>query len=169
MLVVVAILMIMSAVAVIRMRQSITLLDADKAADQVAAELRYARQVALDNRRNVLVEFISPNQIKITRQDNPDPTVLYDATLPAGYIFGLPGGLGDTPEAYGNANPLNFNSGNNGTFRGDGIFTDAAGLVMNGTVFTISGGNNTSRAITLAGATGRIKIYAAAGGSWVTR
>jgi prepilin-type N-terminal cleavage/methylation domain-containing protein len=169
MLMVVAILMIMASVAIIRMRQSITLLDADKAANQVAAELRYARQVALDDRRNVLVEFIGANEIKVTRQDTPMPTVLYDGILPSGFRFGLPNAIGDTPDAYGNSAPVTFNMQTSGVFRGDGIFTDAAGIVVNGSVFTISGDNSSSRAVTLTGATGRIKTYTTAGNSWVTR
>jgi Tfp pilus assembly protein FimT len=166
--VVIFFMIVTSAVAVIKMKQSITLLDADKASNQVAGQLRYARQVALDDRRDVLVEFIAPNQIRITRQDSPTPTVVYNATLPSGYIYGLPSGVGDTPDGYGNSSAVTFNLQTSGIFRGDGVFTNSAGIVVNGTVFTISGGNLTSRAVTLAGATGRTKIYAVAGASWVT-
>lgn len=161
--------MIISAVAVIRMKESITLLDADKAANQVAEEIRYARQIALDDRRNVLIEFISPNRIKVTRQDSPTPTVLYNQTLPSGYQFGLPSGIGDTPDGYGNASAVNFNTANSGTFLGDGSFTDGLGIVLNGTVFTIYSGNNTSRAVTLAGASGRLRTYGITGSTWQQR
>jgi type II secretory pathway pseudopilin PulG len=167
---VVALMMIMSAVAVIRMRQSITLLDADKAANQIAEQIRYARQIGLDDRRNVLVEFISPNRIKITKQDTPTPTVLYDQTLPFGYSYALPAGVAaDTPDAYGNAAGVSFNGGTNGTFLGDGSFTDNLGIVLNGSVFTINGSNNTARAVTLAGASGRIRTYRVSGAAWVAR
>jgi len=168
MLVVLSILIIMSGIAVIKMKQSITLLDADKAAEQIASTLRYARQIALDDRRDVQVEFINNNEIKVTRRDSPTPTVMYDANLPSGYRFGLPTGIGDTPDGYGNSSAVNFNMQNNGVFRGDGIFTDDAGIVVNGTVFTINGSNSTARAVTLTGATGRLKKYGISGSSWVT-
>jgi len=166
---VVALMMIMAAVAVIRMKQSITLLDADKAANQIAEQIRYARQIGLDDRRNVLVEFISPNRIKITRQDTPTPTVLYDQTLPFGYTYSLPSGVADTPDAYGNATAVAFNGGNSGTFFGDGSFTDNLGIVLNGTIFTKNGSNTTARAVTLAGASGRIRTYRVSGAAWVAR
>jgi type II secretory pathway pseudopilin PulG len=169
MMVVVSLIVVTSAVAVIRMTQTITLLDADKAANLVSDKLRFARQIALDDRRNVLVEFISPNEIKVTRQDSPTPTVMYDGTLPSGYHFGLPTGIGDTPDAYGNTAPVSFNTQTSGLFRGDGIFTDAGGIVMSGTVFTINSGNNTSRAVTLVGASGRLRTYSIAGTTWVAR
>jgi type II secretory pathway pseudopilin PulG len=167
-LVALSVLMITTGIAVIKMKQSITLLDADKAAEQVKDALRYARQVALDDRRDVLVEFLNTNEIKVTRRDSPTPTVMYDANLPSGYRFGLPSGMGDTPDGYGNTSAVTFNLQSSGVFRGDGIFTDDAGIVMNGTVFTINGANSTSRAVTLTGATGRLKKYAISGSSWVT-
>jgi prepilin-type N-terminal cleavage/methylation domain-containing protein len=167
-LVVLSILMITSGIAVIKMKASITLLDADKAAEQVTGALRYARQVALDDRRDVLVEFINNNEIKITRRDSPTPTVMSDASLPSGYTFSLPGGVPDTPDGYGNSSAVNFNMQNNGVFRGDGIFTDDAGIVVNGTVFTMNGSNSTARAVTLTGATGRLKTYLVSGATWVT-
>ena len=166
---VISLVMITSAVAVVRLKQSITLLDADKAARQVVEQLRLARQVALDDRRNVLVEFIAPNEIKVTREDTPAPTVIYDGVLPSGYRFGLPSGAGDTPDTYGNSAAVTFNGRTSGIFQGDGIFTDEARIVLNGSVFTISGGNETARAVTLTGATGRMKIYSIVGSSWIAR
>lgn len=170
MLFVVALLMAVSTVAVIRLKASVTLLDADKAANLVASQLRYGRQIALDDRRNVLVEFISPRQIKVTRLDNPTPTVISDVSLPTGYSFALPTGVtSDTPDGYGDDAAVTFNEETTGIFRGDGIFTDDAGIVINGSVFTINGANNTARAVTLTGATGRTKTYRVSGAAWTER
>src|SRR6267142_1140489 len=160
--VVVGLIMIGSAVAVVQMRQSAAAIDADKASNMAIAELRYARQVAVDERRTVNVAFVGSNGITVTRQNGGGSTTLLDSvTLPSGYTFGLPTGVDDTPEAFGNT------LGMTGSFRADGTFVCGAGVVMNGTVFTISAGNDTARAVTLTGATGRMKEYYVQGTEWV--
>lgn len=169
-LVVVSLIMIVSTVAVIQMRQSLATLDADRAADLVVSEIRYARQIAVDQRRDTLLEFISPNRITVTRQDGGGATtVMADVTLPSGYSFGLPGGMSDTPDGYGNSAAVYFNGGTSGTFLGDGIFVSGAGVLMNGSVFTIGSGNGSSRAVTLSGSSGRTKSYYIQGTTWVER
>lgn len=170
-LTVVMLIGIATTVAIIQMRQSVAMLDADKAANLVSAQIRYARQIAVDQRRNVEVAFVGSNQVTVTRQDGGGAeTVLSDERLPAGYTFGLPTGIGsDTPEGYGNSQPVNFNLGTTGTFLGDGTLVNDAGIVMNGTVFTIGSGNGSARAITLTGASGRLKVYAIQGAAWIER
>jgi Tfp pilus assembly protein FimT len=166
---VLAIIMIGATVAIIQMRQSMAMLDADKAANTVTGQVRYARQVAVDQRRNVLLEFLGTNQVKVTRQNGGgSTTVLSNTTLPSGYVFGRPTGLSDTPDGYAGATgAVVFGSAASGSFLGDGILVDAAGTVVNGTVFTIGSGNPTARAITVNGASGRTKLYAVSGTSWV--
>ncbi|HYR91667.1 MAG TPA: prepilin-type N-terminal cleavage/methylation domain-containing protein [Terriglobia bacterium] len=151
-----------STVAVSQMRQAAAAIDADKASNMVIAELRYARQVAVDERSTVNVAFVGPDVITVARQHRGGATSLLDSvTLPSGYTFGLPTGVDDTPEAFGNT------LGMTGSFRADGTFVCGAGVVMNGTVFTISAGNDTARAVTLTGATGRMKEYYVQGTEWV--
>jgi len=157
-------------VALVQMRTSMAILDADKAANLVMSQLRLARQVAVDQRRDVRVEFLGTDQIRLTRFDGGGATtVLADVTLPSGYTFGLPTGPGDTPESYGNANPVYFNNETSGTFLGDGTFVSGAGVLINGSVFTIGNGNGSSRAVTLSGASGRLKQYYLRGNTWVIR
>jgi Tfp pilus assembly protein FimT len=169
-LVTLALITVTSTVALVQMRTSIVTLDADKASNLVVSQLQYARQIAVDQRRDVRVEFLSSNRIKVTRVDGGGvTTVLSDVTLPSGYVFGKPTGPGDTPEGYGNATSVCFNNDTKGTFLGDGTFVSDAGILVSGTVFTISGGNGTSRAVTLSGATGRIKTYYLQGNTWVLR
>jgi hypothetical protein len=166
----VALVTVTSTIALVQMRTSIVTLDADKASGLVMSQLQYARQVAVDQRRDVRVEFLSTNRIKVTRVDGGGVfTVLSDVTLPASYVYGKPTGPGDTPEGYGNATAVYFNNDTKGTFLGDGTFVSDAGILSSGTVFTISGGNGTSRAVTLSGATGRIKIYYLQGNTWLIR
>lgn len=168
---VVAIVGIASAVALVQMKTTMQVFDADKAANLVVSQMNYARQLAVDERRNVLVEFLNTNEIKITRNESGGgTTVVSDVTLPSGYTYGLPGGgVGDTPDAFGATVAVFFNSGNTGTFLGDGTFVDNSNVLLSGTVFTIGGGNGTARAVTLAGATGRIKQYWLQGTSWIVR
>lgn len=171
MAVVVGLMMIFSTVAVIRMKQSMAALDADKASDLVVQQVRYARGVAVDGRRNVDLGFYGSNEIKVIRQDGGGAsTVLSDVTLPSGYTFGLPMGVGDTPEGYGNAAAVSIGLGTSGTFLGDGTFVNGPGVITNGSIFTIgSGGNGSARAVTVAGASGRMKQYYIKGTVWVDR
>jgi prepilin-type N-terminal cleavage/methylation domain-containing protein len=170
MLVVVGLVGIVSSVALVQMKTTMAVLDADAASSMVVSELAYARQVAVDQRRNVLVEFVGTNEVRVTRNETGgDTTVLDDIMLPSGYVFGLPGGIGDTPDGFGNAAAVSFNTGTSGTFHGDGTFEDAANVLLNGTVFTIGGGNGSARAITLSGSTGHIKQYWIQGTGWTAR
>jgi prepilin-type N-terminal cleavage/methylation domain-containing protein len=84
---------IVSTVAVIQMKTTITMLDADEAANLVVSQLNYARQTAVDDRRNVSVQFLNTKEIKVTRNESGGgTTVLSDVTLPTAYTFSLPGG-----------------------------------------------------------------------------
>ena len=161
---------IVSAVAIIQMRTTIKMLDADEAANLVVSQLTYSRQAAVDDRRNVLVQFLNNTEIKVTRNESGGgTTVLSDVTLPTAYTFSLPGGVSDTPDNFGKVNPVYFNGGTSGTFLGDGTFVDGAGVLLNGSVFTMSGGSGTARAVTLTGSTGKVKEYWLQGTTWVVR
>jgi hypothetical protein len=95
-------------------------------------------------------------------------TVLSDTTLPAGYTYARPEGLTDTPDGYAGASgAVVFGSAASGTFLGDGVLVDASGTVVNGTIFTIGSGNWSGRAITVNGASGRTKLYAVKGATWM--
>jgi type II secretory pathway pseudopilin PulG len=161
---------IVASVAIIQMKTSTTMLDADEASNLVVSQLNYGRQVAIDDRRNVLVQFLNTHEIKVTRNESDGTTtVMSDVTLPSGYIYGLAMGAGDTPDGFGNATAVYFNTGTSGTFLGDGTFVDAANVLLNGSVYTIDGGNGTARAVTLSGATGKVKQYWLHGTTWVVR
>ena len=161
-----------SAVALVQIRSSVRILDADRSCDLVMEQLRYARQIAVDQRRNVLVEFIGTNEMKATRQDGGGATtVLFDVTLPTGFTFSVPMGVSDTADGYSPGVPaaVYFNAQPTGTFLGDGIFVSGAGIVLNGTVFTMGGSTTTARAVTLNGASGRTKTYTLSGTTWRER
>jgi len=178
---VVALTAIGSSVAIIQMKNTIAKLDADKAANTVVSEINYARQLAVDQRRNVLVEFVGTNELRVTRQESGGGTTrMDDVTLPTGYSFNFPTGIGDTPDGFlagsslytsiGTAGKAVFvGAGTTGTFIGDGTFVDNSNVLLNGEVFTQGTGNGTARAVTLSGATGKVKQYWLQGSTWVVR
>lgn len=167
-LIAMGIILIGASVAIIQIRSAMVTIDADKAIDTVAGQLRYARQVAVDQRRNVFFEFIGDNQVKATRLGD-DSEVILDTTLPGGFSFAIPEGAEDTPDGYGFETPVYFNMGTNGTFQADGTFVDDAGLVVNGSVFTLGPNPGTARALTVTGSTGRTRIYWRSGEAWTER
>ena len=165
-----ALIMVVAAIGLVQLRTSIIILDADKAVNLVASQLTYAREIAVDQRRNVLVEFIGSNEIRITRHDGGgENTVMSDVFLPAGFTFSLPLDAGDTPDGYGCENPVYFNEATSGTFQGDGSFVNNDGVVMSGSVFTMNGADVTARALTLTGASGRVRTYRYEGVAWSER
>ena len=165
-----AIILIGASVAIVQLRSSMAIVDADKAINLVSAQLRYARQVAVDQRRNVFVEFLGNDELRITRiEPDATTTVIADVSLPGGFAFAKPAGIGDTPDAYGDATPVYFNMNTNGIFQADGSFVDNTGLPANGSVFTMQATNGSARALTLAGSTGRTKIYWLLGANWTEK
>jgi Tfp pilus assembly protein FimT len=166
-IVVTALVAISVSVGVLQMRSSIALIDADKAANLVSAQVLYARQIAIAQRRNVVVSFEGTNEIKVIRQDGGgDTTVMADVVLPSGFTFSMPDDLDDTPDGFGNEGPVDFDTATAGRFLADGIFVNDDGDVLNGTVFTMSGSTSTARAVTLSGASGRIRTYHLEGDAW---
>ncbi len=164
-------LIAVSSIGIIQMKTSLAGLDADKASNLVRSQISYARQLAVNQRRNVEIDFAGNNEITVTRLNaDATETVMADVTLPAGYVFGLPSGISaDTPDGFGNDAAVFFNEATGGTFVGDGTFLDSSGILLNGTVFTIGSGNGSARAVTLAGSTGKVKQYWVSGTSWVVR
>ena len=170
MMMVVLLVSLGSKLAVNQIKGSLNLIDADIAANTVSGQIQSARQMAIDERRNMQVDFLGTNQIKITRQDSGGgTTVMSTVTLPPGYSFAIPSGMSDTPEAFGNSSPVYFNGGTSGLFLGDGTFVSATNVLISGTVFTMGSGSQTARAVTLTAATGRAKTYWIVAGSWALR
>jgi hypothetical protein len=100
-------------------------------------------------------------------------TVLNDFILdPNQMVFTLFAGLPDTPDGFGNSTAVSFNCGSPAlpctiTFRGDGSVVDHTGAYVNGTIFIGNAGKTiTARAITILGATGRIKGYRYKTNAW---
>jgi type II secretory pathway pseudopilin PulG len=160
------------------------------AMDAVISQLRQARELAIAKRRNVQVQFTAPNQIQLTILTLPGetvppviaPTFLNDGVA-GGYTFTVFPALPDTPMGFGNSTAINLqNPGGGGTwscmFTTSGAFVGTAQSAatlyqatnnnpVNASIFLgITGKSNTARAVTIFGATGRVRSYNWSGSSW---
>jgi prepilin-type N-terminal cleavage/methylation domain-containing protein len=179
--VVVLIIMIVTAIAVMQMPASLQNARSDVAMRQLIDQLRQAREYAIANRRYVQVSFATVGglaQMVITQKNSLTPAAGADAVLSTTYLqapmgFAVFAVKGDTPDAYGNANPITIGGLNGGPpagmyFQSDGEFVAAATyLPINGTVFIGAPGNlSTARAVTILGTTGRVRGWMASGPVW---
>lgn len=167
----VAIIFIVMAMALVSMQGILPTLRANAAMNSVRNTLRLARETAIAERRNVQVQFIAPSRIVVTRIDLPaGTTVINDVTLEGDMRFQLYAGVPDLPDAFGNATAISFGGAGNMLFLSDGTFVDGQGNPLNGTVFlgsSVATGDTNARAISVVGATGRIRSYRWNGGTWL--
>ena len=142
--------------------------------------MNQTRQTAIQQRRYVRVVFTTPNLVQVVREDTTSPTVctvtctvLSSAYLEGNVQFGLVTGELDTPDGFGinaaafNSTPVAFGSAANVKFAPNGTLVNQDGLATNGTVFlAIPGAALSSRAVTVLGATGRVRGYRWDGKQW---
>ncbi len=185
---VVSIILILLGFAVINILNARQSSKANAAMDGMVAELRYGRQLAIGLRRNVMVTFTAPNQIQLAVQTLPGeapakfiPPVYLNDNEPDGLQFYVFPSLPDIPGGVGNAKALNFvpSTGgsvglslmfnSSGTFMGTTATSNFASVgnnnPVNGTIFIGKPNQlSTARAISILGATGRVRTYAYGGG-----
>jgi prepilin-type N-terminal cleavage/methylation domain-containing protein len=190
MLVVVALAFTVMAFAVMNTMGSSQNARANSAMDAVISQLRQAREMAISKRRNVQVQFTAPNQIQLTILVLPGETV--PPVIPPTYLndnagggstFTLFGGLPDTPMNFGNSTAISLQQPTGGgawtvMFTTSGAFCGTAQSAatlyqatnnnpVNASLFIgITGKTNTARAVTVFGATGRVRSYYWTGSSW---
>jgi prepilin-type N-terminal cleavage/methylation domain-containing protein len=187
--VVIAIILIISAMAIFALQPSLQDAKYDNAMREVIDQLRQAREYAIANRRYVQVTFPivviagQPTQYQVvTTQKNVAPYGPVDAgadivlstvpiQVPAQYFL-FPGAP-DTPDGFGNASPIEFEGLNGGPvlgmmFQSDGELVDGGTfLPINGTVFIgFPNAATASRAVTVLGGTGRIRGWKYTGTAW---
>jgi type II secretory pathway pseudopilin PulG len=163
---------------------------ANAAMDAVISQLRQARETAIAKRRNVQVQFTAPNQIQLTILTLPGeavppiiaPTYLND-NVPGGLTFTVLAGLPDTPMNFGNSTAISLQQPAGGgawtvMFTTSGAFCGTAQAAaslyqavnnnpVNASIFLgVVGKPNTARAVTVFGATGRVRSYYWSGSSW---
>ncbi len=173
-LVAVAIISIILGMALLNYGSILPNFKANSAMDQLLYQLRSARERAIAHRREVQVQFVGTNQLTITEiwllgTAPPASTVSFEGG--AQYII-LPG-VPDLPPPFnfGNTAPVYFGGLSGGPpimkFSTTGALIDGGNTVVNGTVFMgIPGKPSTARAISILGATGRVREYHWDGSQW---
>ena len=148
----------------------------NSAMDQVIQQMRVARNTAIADRRAVIVNISAAGGTMQLQQVPPNggPPITLSTVPLTGAQFCLTPGVPDTPMGFGNAQPVNFvNASNPGAvvavteFLSDGSFGSGVGVPVNGTIFTCIPGNSVAaRAVTILGATGRVRPYHWDGSAW---
>jgi prepilin-type N-terminal cleavage/methylation domain-containing protein len=159
---------VVAGMSVISIRQSVPQLKADAARRTVQHQLRWAREIALTQRRTVEISFPGNNEIQLRRVElDGRLTDIVHTQLEGQVQFTLFNDVPDTPDAFGRTAPVSFGAANRLLFLSDGTFVDQTGRPLNGTVFmAIPNQVTTSRAITVFGPTGRIAGYRWSGTEW---
>jgi prepilin-type N-terminal cleavage/methylation domain-containing protein len=143
---------------------------ADGAARSLAAQLNFAREYAVSNRRLVRVEWDTATHVlRLVRLPIPPDTTtvtLAEITFEGGVRYGVLGGASDTPDGFGMAGAADFDQ-TPVQFTTDGSLVDNAGTPVNGTFFLlIPNVGNTFRAVTILGSIGRVRGYRWTGTQW---
>jgi Tfp pilus assembly protein FimT len=172
-LVAVAIIMIVMGMAMLNFGTVLPNFKANSAMDQLLYQMRSARERAIAHRVEVQVQFVGTNQIKMTEiwtvGTPPAPTTV---TFEGGAQFMTFASVPDTPMVFGNSSAIYFENLSGGPpvmkFTTNGSFIDGGNTLVNGTVFLgIPGGKpSTARAVTILGATGRVRPYHYDGTAW---
>jgi len=163
------------AMAVIQMQPQVQQSRANAGMSEVVSVFRQAQSYAVQYRRFVEITFpnypgTTANQIEVTIKNSMTPNAGADVvfgtyTLEGSVYFQLMTGMPDTPDAFGNADAVEFEGINGGPtaglfFQPDGTFVDATGSPANGTLFLgVTGYSSSARAVTILGSTGRAKSY----------
>jgi len=171
-LIAMAIIIIMSSFAVMSYLPMTKQQNITDAYNQTLTALRRAHDQATGDMRTYVVTFAAPNTITVTQITAGGPVVQFNSVLPSNITFHVEPGVPTspliaptTPDGFGAAGfPIDFDQGvpPGGSavvqFNPDGTATDAAGNINNGVVYLgIPGNLYSSRAVTLWGATGRVR------------
>jgi prepilin-type N-terminal cleavage/methylation domain-containing protein len=172
-MVVIALILIVTTFSIMAIQPSLKQGHVTEAYNQTLMALRQAREISVAQRQIYFVTLsnaVQPNTITITQGSTGVVTATY--SLPPDVAFVCVGGIPTstvafptTPDLFGvGATAIDFDQGIAGGvknviyFYPDGSAEDAIGNVNNGVVYVaMPGFVNTSRAITLWGATGRLR------------
>jgi len=171
------IVLILGGFTFVTMQPSLRQSNVNSAYDTTLMILRNYRSQAITQRKQYIVTFNAPNSITVTYQGvgtpiAPPPVVVQTATLPIndtvryGIVAGVPNTAPTVPDGFGiGAVPIDFDYGPGGAgggnyvkFMPDGTSQDVNGNLNSGIIY-IGRPNqlNTMRAITIVGATGRVR------------
>ena len=180
--IVIGMMMVLMGMAIIQSFGSLESYQANSAMNVVTSQLRVARQLAITQRRTVIVWIDSApesdNRYHVAYQVQPAFTGTSEVAgpkvsvpLPAQVQMVLESGVPDTPMKFGNSaavyigNPPIAGGPPIMQFNSTGTFTDGTGSnLIYGTVFLgIPNRTATARAVTIMGGTGRVREYNYAG------
>jgi len=174
--VVVVLSTVLTSIALVQLQPAIQGLRADSAMAQIKSVLRQARETSIAQRRDIAVVIVPPSTIQLFEFNviaGGGGQVLAAAPFLSIPIEGptqfmtFAGEL-DTPDGFGIPpvpQGIMFNGVVGGPpagmqFQSDGTFVSGAGTVINGTIFLgFPGTASSARAVTVMGATGRIKAW----------
>ena len=175
-LIAVTLIMILAGMAVMNFGSVLPNAKANSAMDQMLYQLRSARARAIAHRREVQIQFVGTNQMTISElwiTGTPPPPTTVSFEGGAIYMVFTAPAIPDIPAPYnfGNSAPIFFGGISGGPpimkFTTNGSFIDGGNTLVNGTVFLgISGKPSTARAVSVLGATGRVREYHWDGTQW---
>lgn len=167
-LTIVAIIAVLFGISIIAFQAAAITIQGDANLRIVEGQLKFARDVAVSQRRPVQVVLIAPNVIQIIREDMPSgTTLLSSATLENNTTFVDFDTVPDTPETFGAASVYEPGAAAVYRFTADSMFTNPAGNPVNATIFVGQTGKTvTARAVTIFGTTARIRTYRWNGSQW---
>ena len=171
MMIVLGVLGIITAISVVTINSSRLGLTGDGAMRVVLAQMNQARELAITQRRNMQLIFIGSNVIQIKREEVPGGTLtLVSSVSFEGRMQFLRPISTNTPDGAALPATSAVAFGTTATefkFAPDGTFVDDRGQSLNGTVFVALANDTLScRAITILGATGRVRAYRWDGSQW---
>src|SRR5438309_8144562 len=185
---VVAILLIALSFNFVMLQPALKAARATSAYNQCFMLLRRYRQQAIDERKRYIVTFNAPNSIQVSRWDvavpvSPAPVVITTQQLPTSVQFQTLAGIptANPPDNFGTGGTaIDFGQGiglgglNYVMFMPDGSSQDINGNLNSGVLYTAATGDlYSSRAISVFGATGRIRgwqlVNQAGNATWVQK
>jgi len=140
----------------------------DAALSGVMSQLRRARDLAINRRRTIQVDFVAPNEIRTTQLDVPSGTTLVNQFFLEGNVqFVNFGTVPDTPDGFGDSAAIDFSDPTT-RFTVEGTLVDGSSATMSGTVYLgLQNEPLSARAVTIFGGTGQVRGYSWNGTSWV--
>jgi hypothetical protein len=159
---------IVSSIAVVQIGTAQQAIRGDGGMRVVLAQMNLARELAISQRRNMQVQFLGTNALRIIRNEVPNGTTqLASMVFEGGVEYSLVPGVPDTPDAFGRNQAVDFGGAATLIFTSEGTLVDGNGNPVNGTIFlAVHRGQKSVRAITILGATGRVRGYRWNGLQW---
>jgi Tfp pilus assembly protein FimT len=169
-LMVVALVMVVSGIAVPVSRTMIARSKSTSSTLEVLTWFEIARNRATAERRNFEITFnMTQKSIEVQRVESSGArTLILRRQLPDNMAFEQFSGAPDTPDMFGAGSAIDFDGPTPHMFTSDGSFIDANGDPSNGTIFIgKTGQRDTGAAVTVFGTTGLLRSWKLAGNMWI--